>query len=193
MNIRLVRPEDSEAVRAIYAQYIHTPITFECTLPSQQAFAQRIAGICGDYPYLVCAEGDAVVGYAYAHRQMEREAYQWNAELSVYLDERHTSRGWGKSLYTALMGLLALQGIKTVYAGVTIPNEKSEGLHASMGFSRLGTYHRTGFKNGQWHDVAWFEKAIAPYEADPMQPIPFSAVPEDKIKTVLFPYEKARP
>ena len=123
MNIRLVRPEDSEAVRAIYAQYIHTPITFECTLPSQQAFAQRIAEICGDYPYLVCAEGDAVVGYAYAHRQMEREAYQWNAELSVYLDERHTSRGWGKSLYTALMGLLVLQGIKTVYAGVTIPKD----------------------------------------------------------------------
>ena len=57
MNIRLVRPEDSEAVRAIYAQYIHTPITFECTLPSQQAFAQRIAEICGEYPYLVCAEG----------------------------------------------------------------------------------------------------------------------------------------
>ena len=66
-------------------------------------------------------------------------------------------------------------------------------MPASMGFSRLGTYLRTGFKNGQWHDVAWFEKAIAPYEADPMQPIPFSAVPEDKIKTVLFPYEKARP
>ena len=26
-----------------------------------------------------------------------------------------------------------------------------------------GVYRRTGFKNGAWHDVAWFEKAIAPH------------------------------
>ena len=193
MDFQFATVHDCTKLLKIYSQYIETPITFEYMLPSQEEFSKRIKNISQDYPYIICRENGVIVGYAYAHRQMEREAYQWNAELSVYLDERHTSRGWGKSLYTALMGLLVLQGIKTVYAGVTIPNEKSEGLHASMGFSRLGTYHRTGFKNGQWHDVAWFEKAIAPYEADPMQPIPFSAVPEDKIKTVLFPYEKARP
>ena len=39
----------------------------------------------------------------------------------------------------------------------------SEGLHVSAGFSRSGVYRRTGFKNGAWHDVAWFEKAIAPH------------------------------
>lgn len=161
MIIRFARTEDAPALLNIYAAYIGTSITFECTLPTEQEFANRISAISKDYPYLVCQEGDRSVGYAYAHQQMERAAYQWNAELSVYLEPSYTSKGLGRRLYTLLIELLRLQGIRTVYAGVTIPNEKSEGFHRSMGFTRLGTYHSTGFNAGAWHDVAWFEKAIA--------------------------------
>lgn len=126
---------------------------------TEQAFADRIHRIVQEYPYLVWEDDSGrVLGYAYAHRQMERAAYQWNAELSIYLDRAHTSQGWGKKMYLALMDLLALQGVKTVYGGVTIPNEKSERLHACLGFQRLGTYHNTGYKCGRWHDVAWFER-----------------------------------
>ena len=65
------------------------------------------------------------MGYAYAHRHMEREAYQWNAELSVYLGRPYTSQGIGKRLYCALIELLEKQGVKNVYGGVTLPNVKS--------------------------------------------------------------------
>ena len=61
----------------IYAQYINTAITFENVLPSEQNFMQRMAEIIGQYPFLVWEESERVVGYAYAHRQMERAAYQW--------------------------------------------------------------------------------------------------------------------
>ena len=86
------------------------------------------------------------MGYAYAHRQAERAAYQWNAELSVYLDRSCTSRGLGRRLYGALIDILRLQGIRTVYGCVTVPNEKSEWLHQSLCFRRLGTYRITGYK-----------------------------------------------
>lgn len=167
MTIRSATEADSAALLHIYAQYMETPVTFEYELPTPQAFARRIAGIRSEYPYLVCEEQGRVIGYAYAHRQMERAAYQWNAELSVYLDKDHTGRGLGKALYTLLIEILKQQNVKTVYGGVTVPNQKSENLHAALGFRRLGTYHRTGYKCGAWHDVAWFEKQIAPYEADP--------------------------
>ena len=58
MEIRLARPEDSPGLLAVYAQYIHTPITFECQLPSEAEFAQRILEIGAQYPYLVCQQGD---------------------------------------------------------------------------------------------------------------------------------------
>ncbi len=35
-----------------------------------------------DYPFLACEADGAVIGYAYAHRVREREAYDWDAELS---------------------------------------------------------------------------------------------------------------
>ena len=80
MKIRLAAVSDNQALRKIYAQYIETPITFECALPTAGEFADRIAQISRDYPYLVCEDGGMIIGYAYAHRQMERDAYQWNAE-----------------------------------------------------------------------------------------------------------------
>ncbi len=173
MSIRFATAADAAALLSIYAQYISTPITFECELPSVKDFARRIADICQDYPYLVYNEGDRILGYAYAHRHMERAAYQWDAGLSVYLDQSATAKGLGKKLYRALIEILRLQGVRTVYGGVTVPNAKSEALHTSLGFTVIGTYHNTGYKCGQWHDVMWFEKAVAPYDAAPQ---PFASI-----------------
>lgn len=185
MNIRFAVPADAPSLLRIYAQYMDTPVTFECTLPSQQEFAGRIASIGSEYPYLVCEEEGAIVGYAYAHRQMERETYQWNAELSIYLDEAVTSRGIGTRLYRILMELLKRQGVKTVYGGVTVPNEKSERLHKSLGFVRLGTYRNTGYKCGKWHDVAWFEKQIGTYDPNPKPILPIICIPKETLEDIL--------
>lgn len=169
----------------MYAGYIDTPITFECSLPGVREFAQRIEAIARFYPYIVCEEDRRIIAYAYAHRHMEREAYQWNAELSVYIDRSFRSRGVGQKLYTMLMDILALQGVRTVYGGVTAPNPRSEALHASLGFNVLGTYHNTGYKNGAWHDVIWFEKAIGPYDSPPQPVLSIDTVPRDEIRRIL--------
>jgi len=181
MTIRFATANDCKALLAIYAQYIDTPVTFECKLPMEQEFSRRIADIAKKYPYLVCEEGNQIIGYAYAHQHMEREAYQWGAGLSIYLDEHFTSKGIGTKIYHTLIEVVKLQGFKTVYAGVTIPNTKSERLHCSLGFQILGTYHKTGYKNGKWHDVQWFEKQIAPYDCPPEPITPISEIPREKL------------
>ena len=185
MIIRLATVNDSTELLKIYAQYIDTPITFECSIPTENEFEKRIANITEEYPYLVCEEEGKIFGYAYAHRHMEREAYQWNAELSIYIDSNFTSKGVGKILYLTLMELLKLQGIKTVYGCVTVPNEKSEKLHTTLGFKQIGTYHNTGYKCNKWHDVSWFEKAIAPYDENPKDFVPISKISEDKIRAII--------
>ncbi len=185
MTIRFATPQDSAALLRIYARYITTPVTFEYALPSEREFAARIAGISSFYPYLVHETDGEITGYAYAHRHMEREAYQWNAELSVYLDPAVTSRGLGKKLYRILMDMLALQRVKTVYGCVTLPNAKSEGLHTSLGFRLLGVYRNAGYKDGQWHDVGWFEKRIAPYGPEPEPVIPLSSVAPERLRKII--------
>ncbi len=172
MAIRLARIQDCEELLGIYGQYIDTAITFEYELPGVHAFAERIGGILTLYPYLVWEEEGRILGYAYAHRHREREAYQWNVELSVYVDRAWVHHGIGGQLYRALLTLLAMQGVRTAYSFVRIPNERSEGLHEALGFTRVGEYHKAGYKLGAWHDIAIFEKSLAPHEDSPAELIP---------------------
>ena len=165
--LRFAAPEDAGALLAIYAQYIETSVTFEYDLPTPEAFRRRIEDISLVYPYLVWEEDGVPLGYAYAHRYAERAAYQWSAELSVYLDRASRGRGLGKKLYGALMELLPLQGVRTVYGLVTHPNEDSDRLHRSMGFAAAGETHNVGYKCGAWRGVTLYEKAVAPYDGAP--------------------------
>lgn len=185
MNIRFAAEGDAKALLAIYGQYIDTPVTFEYDLPTEEAFAARIRDTVREYPYLVCEAGGRIVGYAYAHRHRERAAYQWNAELSIYLDREYTARGLGKKLYGMLIDILRIQGIRTVYGNITVPNEKSERLHLSMGFQCVGTWHDAGYKNGAWYDVAWFEKPVAARGKDPAPFLPIRELPAAKLAEIL--------
>lgn len=180
MRIRLAKLMDCQKILSIYRQYIDTPITFEETLPSFSEFFERMDGIVQAYPYLVCEEEGALAGYAYAHRAQQRAAYQWNAELSIYLDRAHTGRGYGRALYGALIDLLPLQGVRTAYGVVTMPNAASERLHLSLGFQKLAVYRAAGYKCGAWRDVAWFEKKLLPHDTAPEPLIPFPEVMETR-------------
>lgn len=185
MWIRFAAPEDSQALLDIYRPYIDTNITFEYDLPTREEFARRISSIREKYPYLVCEEQGRPLGYAYAHPERDRAAYQWNAELSIYLAPDAVGHGIGKRLYGALMELLRLQGVKTAYGVVTSPNPASEGLHNALGFRLLGVHRSTGFKNGRWLDVLWFEKSIAPYYQNPEPVIPVNQLPQSLVQSVL--------
>jgi len=59
----------------------------------------------------------------------------------------------GRSLYEALLPILARQGYRSAYAGISQPNPGSVGLHERLGFRRIGTYPKVGYKLGHWHDV----------------------------------------
>ena len=185
MKIRLARPEDAQALLDIYGQYIHTPITFEYQLPTREEFARRIRDTLERYPYLVWEREGRSAGYAYAHLQRERAAYQWNAELSIYLDRDAVGRGGGRGLYTALLELLRLQGVQTASASVTVPNPASQALHRSMGFRETGLSPKTGYKGGAWHDVVFFEKPLGDYAPAPAPVTPLPKLPAGEVEAVL--------
>ncbi len=172
MIIRIATAADAAELLRIYAQYIHTPFTFEYELPSPEEFAGRITETLKSHPYLVAEEG-RLLGYAYAHRFQARDAYQWGAELSIYLDRAATGRGLGRTLYERLIAILAKQEVRTVYGCVTTPNVPSEKLHERLGFRKVAHFARAGYKNGNWHDVIWFAKAIAAYD-EPSPLFPFT-------------------
>ena len=116
---------------------------------------------------------------------MEREAYKWNAELSIYLDKENRSKGVGKKLYSALIDILKYQGIKNLYSKVTFPNMQSEKLHNHFGFKNVGILHNVGYKCGKWHDIIIFEKNISSYCDYPTDIIPIKEISNETILNII--------
>lgn len=183
---RLVKETDAPEILSIYEPYVkNTAISFEHEIPSLDEFKERIGDISADYPYIVCEEGGKVIGYAYAHKQMERAAYQWNAELTVYIDQLHLHCGVGKTLYCALMEILKLQNIRNVYGLVTAQNVNSEKLHEYFGFQKAGILRNTGYKCGTWHDVIWYEKSLGESSEVPKAFRSIREIEQNKVVEIL--------
>ncbi len=169
--LRLATPADGPALADIYRPAVTDFATsFELDPPDGAEMARRVARILERTPWLVYERDGVVLGYAYAGPHRERPAYRWSVEVSAYVAESARRLGVARALYTALFALLAVQGFKNAYAGVTLPNEASLRLHAALGFTPVGIYHGVGYKHGAWHDVAWFERSLAPRDGGPEAP-----------------------
>jgi L-amino acid N-acyltransferase YncA len=157
-TIRSIEIRDAQAVHDIYAPFVSdSAISFEIDPPDVPMIEQRIRNVRDQYPWLVLEAGGKVLGYAYASRHRERLAYQWCVEVSVYVHPAAHRCGVGRALYVALFEILRRQGYVNAYAGITLPNPSSVGLHESLGFQLVGVFTRIGYKFGQWHDVAWLQ------------------------------------
>jgi L-amino acid N-acyltransferase YncA len=168
VRIRLVAPQDASAIAGIYRPIVEsTPISFETEAPDEAEMRGRIEQTLRTYPWLVCEQDGCIAGYAYASRHHDRAAYQWSVDSSVYVQAGRRHSGVGRGLYTSLFRLLAAQGYFNVYAGITLPNPASVGLHESVGFERVGVYRSVGYKTGAWHDVGWWQLSLRSHDSSP--------------------------
>ena len=179
--IRLAVKDDAAAVAGIYGPFCEsTAVSFEYVPPSTEEIANRIRTITAQFPWLVLDDNGVVAGYAYATRHRERAAYGWSVDTAVYVSPIHRRCGVGRALYTALCQLLRLQGCFKAYAGITLPNSASTGLHEAIGFTLVGVYLGVGYKHGVWHDVAWYQIALQPERLNPDPPVPVSTLAESR-------------
>jgi L-amino acid N-acyltransferase YncA len=156
---------DGAACAAIYGPYASgSPATFEVLPPNAAEMSARIAAA---HAWLVAEHEGVTVGYAYGSPHAERAAYRWTADVAVYIDADHHRAGIGRALYTRLFEELRTIGLWMLCAGITQPNDGSNGLHRAMGFVRVGTYRRIGWKAGAWHDVEWLQLDLRPGEPGP--------------------------
>lgn len=160
----MIRPAalgDVPAILDIYRPYIlETAYTFEYEVPTLEAFQARFLTVTQEYPWLVWEEDGQILGYAYGDRAFERAAYQWDADLSVYLRPEARGRGIGRRLYEAVEDSLRRQGCRVAYGVVTDENRDSCAFHRAMGYRETARLERCGWKFGRWYGVIWFEKRL---------------------------------
>ncbi len=170
--IRSATVKDAEVLLNIYAYYVeNTAITFEYDVPTLEEFEQRILNTLKKYPYLVIEKEGQIMGYAYAGPFKERSAYDWSAELSIYLAKDAVRCGLGRMLYEALEVEMKKRGYLNLYACIGYPIEEDEYLtknsaefHAHLGYQLVGEFHKCGYKFGRWYNMIWMEKLIGEHK-----------------------------
>ena len=171
LTLRLADAHDAGAIASIYRPFVEsTVISFEVDPPSEHEIRDRINKTLPRHPWLLCEMDGQMAGYAYATAHRARGAYQWSVDTSTYVRSDLHRHGIGRRLYTSLIRLLVAQGYCHAYAGITLPNPASVGLHEAVGFRPLVVYRQVGYKLGAWHDVGWWERQLAPHVASPEPP-----------------------
>ena len=163
IKIRDILSEDAERIQEIYSPYVaDTTISFEITVPNKLEMKRRIEkALSNEFPYIVAEnETGTVVGYAYADKFGEREAYRYSFIVSIYLDMEVQSRGIGQKLYDELEKRMKKMGIVQVLSAITGKNKKSLRFHEKNGFTKIGHFPNVGYKMGEWHDIIWMNKTI---------------------------------
>ena len=184
--IRPASTDDAPAIQAIYAPVVaETAISFETEPPDVAEMAGRISAVLKTWPWLVEQRDGVVTGYAYASQHRTRLAYRWSVDVTVYVAEGARRTGTGQRLYRVLLDLVRRQGFRSAFAGITLPNAGSVGLHEAMGFRPVGIYRDVGYKAGAWHDVGWWGLDLGVSGDPPGEPIPFAALSAEAIHDSL--------
>jgi len=159
--IRPATTADAAAVAEIYNHYIlNTIVTFEEEAISAAEMAGRITEITAAHPWLVWADGERILGYAYAGKWKSRCSYRYSVESTVYLDQAATGRGLGRQLYGALLSELRKTNTHVVIGGVALPNAASVALHEKLGFQKIAHFREVGWKYEKWIDVGYWELVL---------------------------------
>ena len=176
MIIQAVEVQDAPELLSIYAPYVEkTAISFEHDVPSLSEFEDRIRSISEKLPYLkAVSENGEILGYAYAGSFRKQKAYDWSVETTVYVRQDHKRMGIGKQLYDRLEAILKDIGILNMNACIALPAENDAHVtmdsiyfHQRMGFSSVGTFHKSGYKFDTWYDMIWMEKIIGNHNTTP--------------------------
>lgn len=162
-DIRPSRPQDMDAVTAIYIHHVlNGTASFETEPPDAAEMIRRRADILDrGMPHLVLEQDSVIRGYAYAGPYRPRAAYRDTVENSVYLRPEAIGQGFGRRLLAALIADCETLGLRQMVAVVgDSANLPSIRLHERLGFRRVGTLTAVGFKHGRWLDTVLLQRAL---------------------------------
>jgi L-amino acid N-acyltransferase YncA len=150
---------DSAAIARIYNEGIEDRVaTFETRLRSA---AEIEKWFDGSHPIAVAIDEHAqVIAFANASTYRPRECYAGIAECSVYVARVARGLGAGRAVLTALHHAARAAGFHKLVSRVFPENTASLRMLDSLGWRRVGVYHRHGQLDGVWRDVIIVEKLL---------------------------------
>ena len=162
MEIRDAADADLPAILAIHNHVVATStanFSYDGVgIEDRRAFvAERQAR---GFPFLVAAEGDAVLGYASFGPFRPHDGYLRTVEHSIYVAEAQQRRGVAGRLMPVLIVRARAMGKHVMVGGLDAANAPSIAFHRRFGFEAVGTMPQVGFKFGRYLDLLWMQKIL---------------------------------
>lgn len=162
MQIRSAEPRDAGAICEIYNQGIEDRIaTLETRLRTPRERRAWLEAREPRHPVVVCERSGAVCGWASLNSFNPREAYDYVADFSVYVERESRGRGIGAALLGHLETLAAQHGYHKLVLAMFPSNLAGVALYRRRGFREVGTYREHGRVDGRWVNILIMEKILA--------------------------------
>jgi phosphinothricin acetyltransferase len=159
--IRAAQFPDLPAIRAIHNQGILDRVA---TLDAEPHTAEEALAWFGKHglrhPVLVAETTGTIAGWASLNIFNPRKAYQYVADLSVYIERQQRGKGIGSQLLQAVTSLGQELGYHKIVLSAFPSNTAGMHLYARQRFTTVGIYKEMGQLDGRWVDTIIMEKLL---------------------------------
>ena len=161
MDIRPARPDDTDAICAIWNQVIReTEITFNSVEKTPGDIRAMLADkAAAGHPFLVAAD-PVPAGFATYGQFRAGAGYARTMEHTVILAPRAWGRGTGRALMTAIETHARAAGVLSLWAGISAANAPGIAFHAAIGFAPVARLPQVGWKFGRCYDLVLMRKPL---------------------------------
>ena len=111
-----------------------------------------------------------MLGYAYLSAFNPRSAYDWTADLAIYVDMDAHGKGIGTALMQKIIDLAVEDGYMWLVSIVTQGNAASEAIHERFGFEKKAAFDDFGYKLGKWTGVDFYVRKLNELTDTPEKP-----------------------
>lgn len=161
LHIRAARFADLPAIQEIHNQGIADRIATLDTELRDAAETRRWFEAHGPrHPVLVAEQAGEVVGWASLNAFKPRPAYQYVADLSIYVARPWRGKGIGTRLLETLLPLARQLEYHKVVLSAFPFNTVALRLYRRLGFRTVGVYREMGLLDGRWVDTVIMEKLL---------------------------------
>ncbi len=161
MRIRGATSADAEAICRIYNQGIEDRVaTLETMRRTPEERRQWMESRGARHPVLVAEQESGVVAWASLNSFNPRPAYDYVADLSIYVERAWRGKGVGGVLLARVIETARELGFHKIVLAALASNRAGEALYTKLGFRRVGVYREQGLLDGRWTDVLLMDRLL---------------------------------
>jgi len=160
--IHIATINDIEQITEIYNQGIQDRVaTLEADTKNTEEMVNWFSTRSERHKVMVVKDEKGYIkGWASLNVFNDRDCYQGVAGLSIYIRREERGKGLGKQLLVALIAIAKQVGFHKLVLNTFALNVAGQGLYASVGFTKVGTYMKQGMIDGKWIDMTIMEKLL---------------------------------